>query len=136
VTERPGPSRTEVALAVPVRAGACLVARRAPDAHLGGLWEFPGGKIAPGESPIDAARRELAEETGLTAHTLEPLVVVVHDYADRSVRLHGFLARDPEGEVSVEGGREWAWVSGDELPTLEMPVANTAILRALRWRLR
>lgn len=136
MTERPGPPRIEVALAVPVRAGSCLVARRAPDAHLGGLWEFPGGKIAPGESPADAARRELAEETGLTAHTLEPLVVVVHDYTDRSVRLHSFLARDPEGEVSVEAGREWAWVSREELEAFEMPVANTAIVRALRWRLR
>ena len=134
MTDPSGPPRIEVALAIPVRSGAVLVARRAPEEHLGGLWEFPGGKIRSGEDPADAAQRELAEETGLAAGAIEPLVVVVHDYQDRSVRLHCFVIREPEGEVSIPG-REWAWVPGGEVGGLEMPAANAQVLRALRWRL-
>ena len=135
MTERPRPPWVEVALAIPVRASSCLVARRPPDTHLGGLWEFPGGKIRPGEDPADAARRELTEETGLSGGQLEPLVVSVHDYPDRSVRLHCFVIRDPKGEVSIPGNQEWAWVSGGRLAELDMPPANSAVLRALKRRL-
>ncbi len=134
MTERRRPPRVEVALAIAVRAGAVLVARRTPDEHLGGLWEFPGGKIRSGEDPSDAAQRELREETGLLGGRLEPLVVVVHDYPDRAVRLHAFVVRDPDGEISIDG-RTWEWASRDRLADLEMPAANAAILRALEWRL-
>ncbi|MDX1388670.1 MAG: (deoxy)nucleoside triphosphate pyrophosphohydrolase [Acidobacteriota bacterium] len=133
MTSAPGPPRVEVALAIPVRGDAVLVARRAPDQHLGGLWEFPGGKIRSGEDPSDAARRELREETGLDGGRIEPLVVVVHDYPDRSVRLHAFLIYDPDGAVSIDR-RAWTWASSDRLAALEMPPANAAVLRALHWR--
>lgn len=124
--------RVEVALALPLRRGRLLVARRAAGEHLEGLWEFPGGKLGPGEEPEAAARRELSEETGLVASRLDPLVVVSHDYADRAVRLHAFLARDPLGEVLLTEGREWAWKTLDEIERLEMPAANRLVLRALR----
>ncbi len=127
--------RTDVALAVAVRTGRVLVARRAPGSHLGGTWEFPGGKVEPGEEPIEAARRELREETGLTAGRPEPLVVFVHDYADRPLRLHAYLVREPEGEVAIDGDREWSWKTRPELEALEMPEANRRVLRALAWRL-
>lgn len=119
-----------------MRGGRFLVSRRAPGAHLGGLLEFPGGKIADREAPAEAALRELREETGLSGAQAEPLVVVVHDYPDRTVRLHAFLVREPAGEVEMEGASEWAWVERAELDTLEMPEANGPILRALAWRAR
>jgi 8-oxo-dGTP diphosphatase len=125
--------RVEVALALPLVDGRLLVARRAPGTHLAGSWEFPGGKIAEGEEPAAAARRELEEETGLVACELEPLVVVVHEYPDRTVRLHVFLVREPQGEVTTDA---WGWKTPDELRRLETPAANAEILRALRWRLR
>jgi 8-oxo-dGTP diphosphatase len=131
---RETPERVDVALAVPLRDGRYLVARRQAGKHLSGSWEFPGGRIEPAESPEVAAHRELAEETGLRDARLEPLVVVVHDYADRPLRFHVFLARDPQGEVRIDEDREWAWLSPQELQDLEMPPANRAILRALRWR--
>ncbi len=125
----------EIALAVAVRQGRALVARRSPDAHLGGLWEFPGGKIESGEEPAEAARRELREEAGLEGGSLEPLTLFVHSYPDRTVRLHAFLIREPAGEVRVDGDREWAWLAREELLAVPMPEANAAILRALGWRL-
>lgn len=124
----------EVALAVPLRGGCVLVARREPEVHLGGAWEFPGGKVETGESPEAAARRELAEETGLEATALEPLTVFVHAYDDRTVRIHAFLVRDPAGAVRVDRERPWDWVDAAELSRLEMPEANRAVLRALHWR--
>lgn len=129
------PGRVDVALAIPFRERAFLVTRREAGVHLAGYWEFPGGKIEAGEDPAAAARRELTEETGLIAASLEPLVVLVHDYADRALRLHVFLSRDPGGEVRAGAGRAWAWKTLDELQELQMPEANRQMLRALRWRL-
>ena len=129
------PPLVDVAVAVVVRADRVLVARRDPQAHLGGCWEFPGGKIRPDEPAAATALRELAEETGLRAGHAEPLVVFVHDYPDRACRFHCFVVRDAEGEVETDGARPWAWVTVDGLSELEMPPANVAIVRALRWRL-
>ena len=135
MTEAPAPERgIDVALAVPLRGERILVARRGSDAQLAGLWEFPGGKVDPGESPPEAARRELREETRLDGGAIEPLGLFVHEYPDRRVRLHAFIVREPEGTVETDGGREHAWHSLPELEELEMPEANAAILRALRWR--
>ena len=122
--------RVDIALAIPLREGKLLVARRPGGVHLEGCWEFPGGKIRPGEDPETAARRELEEETGLRAGELEPLVIVVHDYAEMPLRFHVFLAREARGEPR----REWAWKSYAELKQLDMPEANRQMLRALRWR--
>jgi len=125
----------DVALAVPILNGKLLVTRRAAGSHLEGTWEFPGGKVEAGEAPAAAAGRELQEETGLVARDLEPLLVLVHEYPERSVRLHVFLSREPAGEVRLDGPREWAWKSLAELSQLEMPAANVRILSALRWRM-
>ena len=127
--------RLNVALAIPVVEGRLLVARRPAGSHLEGTWEFPGGKVEPGEQPEAAARRELEEETGLLANGLEPLLVVLHEYPERSVRLHVFLAREPRGELRIEVSREWAWNSLAEVGRLPMPEANAQILSALRRRL-
>lgn len=112
-----------------------LAARRPAGTHLAGLWEFPGGKIEGGEEAEGCARRELAEETGLAAGSLEPLAVLFWDYPDRLLRIHVYLARDCRGPVTMRPLREWGWKSPAELETLEMPAANRPILRALRFRL-
>lgn len=126
--------RIEVALAIVLRGGRALVSPREEGSHLEGLWEFPGGKIEAGEDPVAAASRELLEETGLRAKTLEPLTVFIHTYPDRTVRLHVFLARDAEGDPASPGGRAWSFVALSDLEALPMPEANRAILRALSWR--
>lgn len=127
--------RVEVALAVALRSGKVLVARRREGSHMEGLWEFPGGKIESGESPGEAASRELLEETSLEGSAGEPLTVFVHSYPDRQLRMHAFLFRDPEGEVRIDDDRPWEWTAPDALASLPMPEANRSILKALAWRL-
>ncbi len=130
----PDVPRIPVALVAVVRDGRVLVARRPADAaHLPAAWEFPGGKIEPGETPEEAARRELLEETGLRASTLEPLTTAVFDYPDRLLRFHAFVATGLDGEPAVDGGREWGWRTLEDLRRIEMPPANVPIVRALRW---
>lgn len=134
MSDRPRPDPADIALAIAIDGDRLLVSRRPAGAHLEGLWEFPGGKVEAGEEPAAAARRELAEETGIEAGDLEPLCVFVHEYPDRSLRLHAFVARRP-GARAEPGGR-WAWKALDELQSLQTPEANMRILRALRRRVQ
>lgn len=133
--DRPAPDLVEIALAVVVRNGQVLVGRRAPGTHLAGLWEFPGGKIEPGEEAADAAVRELGEETGLAGGSAESLTVFHYAYPDRNLRLHAFLVSVTGGEPAAGGEGAWSWVGLSDLEALPMPEANRALLRALRWRL-
>jgi 8-oxo-dGTP diphosphatase len=126
-------ARLEIAVAVALRGAEVLLRPRAEDGSLTGAWEFPGGKIEPGEDPLAAARREMREETGLTGGRWEPLLVHEHDYPDRRVRLHAFLVRDPEGEAA--GAPSWSWVPLSGVRTLPLPDANGPILDALERRL-
>jgi 8-oxo-dGTP diphosphatase len=127
--------RLDVALALPVRGGRVLVTRRAEGLHLAGYWEFPGGKVEAGEEPAAAARRELEEETGLVARELVSLSIFVHEYTDRPIRFHVFIARDPEGQIRIDGAVEWAWKRLAELRGLRMPPANAQMIGALSWRI-
>lgn len=122
-----------IAIAVPLRAGGLLLRPRPERGSLAGTWEFPGGKVEPGEDLLDAARRELREESGLSGGRWESLVVHAHDYPDRRVRLHAFLVRDPEGTPA--GDPPWTWVPLARLGELRHPAANAPILRALGRRL-
>ena len=125
---RPPPVRrphVRAALAVVRWGDRWLVQRRAPTGLLGGLWEFPGGKIAVGERPVDAARRELREETGLEVGRLVARGVVRHGYSHFTVELHVFegtldRARAPRGPRR--------WVTPAELGRLPIPKATEKVL--------
>jgi len=122
--------RPHVVAAVVVleRGGRWLVQRRPSEGLLGGLWEFPGGKVEPGETPVAAARRELREETGIRAPRLEARGVVDHAYSHFTVTLHVFAGSLKERPT---GGRG-RWVTPGGLARLPRPKATEKVVDLLR----
>ncbi|MFV0278909.1 MAG: 8-oxo-dGTP diphosphatase MutT [Parahaliea sp.] len=112
--------------------GNILLTQRAEDAHQGGLWEFPGGKVEPGESVQQALARELHEELGIVPTASEPLIEVRHDYGDKSVLLDVHRVPVFSGVPHGLEGQPLAWVSMAELADYPLPAANRVIVEALR----
>ena len=120
---------TPIAIAVVEHAGRVLIGQRPAGVALAGLWEFPGGKVEPGETPAQAARRECREETGLDVEIGDAYPAVVHQYDYDRVQLHFFAARvlDPTAPPLPP----FRWVARAELADYEFPAANTALVRYL-----
>jgi len=108
-----------------------LAARRPEGGSMGGLWEFPGGKIEAGENPDTALRRELEEELGITVLEASEWRVHEHHYPDKSVRLHFFHIHMFRGEPQSKEGQLLAWVSPSEACNLPFLEADLEILREL-----
>jgi len=108
-----------------------LLLKRPDDVHCGSLWSFPGGKVEAGETPLDAAKRELAEETGLTGQNWRLLGEYQHDYPDRTLYFHlfGCDCLDPD---ALNSDVSYVWVSAERLGEYPMPDANQALLELAR----
>lgn len=107
-----------------------LVTRRQPGVHLAGLWEFPGGKIDPGESHAAALTRELREELGVEAEIGELLFETTHAYPDVTVALYFYrcrLAGDPQPLL----GQDMRWVARADLASLGFPAADAELIEML-----
>lgn len=109
-------------------AGCLLACRRPEGKHLGGKWEFPGGKVEPGESPSAALVRELEEELSVTVETGEALTPVVWDYGRGPIRLHPFVCRIVSGDLHPHEHSEIRWCSKEELQELDWAEADVPIL--------
>lgn len=111
--------------------GRILITRRADHVHQGGLWEFPGGKLEPGETTAQALARELFEELGIGVLASEPLIRVLHHYGDRSVLLDVHRVTAYAGAVEGRQGQPWRWVAPQELGDYAFPAADRPIITAL-----
>ncbi|MBK1672562.1 DNA mismatch repair protein MutT [Ectothiorhodospira shaposhnikovii] len=125
-----GPLRVAVA-AIANDRGEYLIARRPEHVHQGGLWEFPGGKIEPGETLEAALHRELREELDITPLDYRPLITLSYQYPDRRVCLEVMRVDRFEGEPRGMEGQPLRWMPSGLLHTLEFPAANRAIIQAL-----
>lgn len=124
------PDPVEVVAAVIERDGRYLITRRLEGTHLAGLWEFPGGKLLPGEKPEDALRRELKEELGVEAAVGEVMKTVDWTYPEKSVRLL-FFRCGLEGEPIPLEGQEMRWVKASELSGYRFPDADATLISRL-----
>ena len=125
------PRRIEVSAGLVFHDGRLLIAQRKPDAHLGGLWEFPGGKREPGETFEACLVRELREELEITVEVGELIEEISHDYPDKLVLLRFFRCRLVSGEPKAIGCHALAWVTRDNFRSYPFPAADAALLDKL-----
>ncbi len=108
-----------------------LIAQRPAGTHLAGGWEFPGGKLEPGEERSAGLARELHEELGITMATPRPLIRVRHAYPSREIFLDVWIVRRYRGEPRGLDGQALRWCTREELATVELLPADGPIVRAL-----
>jgi 8-oxo-dGTP diphosphatase len=124
----------DVVCAIIEREGQFLIARRSEGRHLALKWEFPGGKVEPGEDEIGALRRELHEELQVEVEIIERLTPVEHSYPDRSLRLIAWRCRIVEGEPKAGEHEELRWIGIDEAHEFDFPEADIPILAEYRQK--
>ena len=125
-----GASLIDVVAAVIYRGETVLLCQRHDGRHLPLAWEFPGGKIDPGESPRAALRRELAEELAVGSAIGRQIADVEHHYPEKSVRIRFFLATIDAAPRAVVH-REVRWIALDELAAYPVPAANQSVVRMI-----
>jgi mutator protein MutT len=129
----------QVAAAVIFRESKLLITQRPAQAHLGNLWEFPGGKVEPGEAFETCLQRELREELGIEIAVGELLESLTHSYPDKTVHLQFYRCLWTDNELRALGCQAFRWVSLEELGSFEFPAADARLLALLRaqpefWR--
>ncbi len=112
-------------------AGEILIAKRPDHVHMGGYWEFPGGKVEAGEALLQALQREILEELSLTVLSAEPLLKIPFQYPDKHVLLDVWRVTDFSGNAQGCEGQQILWVKRNALSTFSFPPANRHILTAL-----
>lgn len=110
--------------------GKTLIAQRPQHLHKGGYWEFPGGKVEPGESVEQALHRELREELAIDITKAQPLITIPYSYPEHNVLLDVWQVTEFEGEARGCEGQPLVWASSDQLDQYRFPEANYPIIRA------
>ena len=120
------------AAAILDESGRVLISQRAEDSHQGGLWEFPGGKLAAGETAAGALSRELEEELGIQPLASEPLIRIRHDYEDRHVVLDFYRVTAYRGKPRGLEGQPLQWLSPAAMQPEHFPAADRPVITALK----
>lgn len=108
-----------------------FITRRAADTHMGGLWEFPGGKMELSETPEQALYRELDEEVGIQVQRAQLLQVLEHHFTDRVVTLNFYLVEEWVGKPYGREGQVGRWVKQHQLRADDFPEANAGVIQML-----
>lgn len=122
----------DVAAALVFREGKLLITQRHEDAHLGGLWEFPGGKREPNETFPACLIRELREELGIAVEVGELVESLTHAYPEKTVHLKFYRCRWKQHEPQPLGCPAFRWVTAAELKDYDFPAADARLLEMLR----
>jgi mutator protein MutT len=126
-------SRTiEVSAALIFCEGRLLITQRHAYSHLGGLWEFPGGKREPGETFEQCLIREIREELGIEISVGELFEEIVHDYSEKSVHLKFFICELLAGEPQPLDCAAIKWIEKSELTAHKFPAADARLLEQLK----
>lgn len=118
-----------VTCAIIEKEGKVLATRRAKGSHLAGLWEFPGGKIEPGETAEDCIIREIKEELNVQIETSQNLDPVEHHYEEKSIRLIPFICNIVSGQIMLKDHSEFRWLSRNDLQSLDWAEADFKIVK-------
>lgn len=125
----------DVCAAVVFQRQRFLLATRPAGTHLAGHWEFPGGKVHPGETLEACIVRELHEELGVRAESAGRVLLVEHEYPGKRIRLHFMACRLPDGEApQPREGQRAAWFSRGELAALDLAPADRRFVEWLQSR--
>jgi 8-oxo-dGTP diphosphatase len=123
-----------VAAAIFDASGRLLIAERPTGKHMAGRWEFPGGKVAAGESESDALARELGEELGIECVAARPMMRLRHRYPDREVELSMWVVEHYRGEPRGLDGQRLKWVERERLAGEDILEADRPFVAALvQW---
>lgn len=125
-------SLIDVSAALIFRDGQLLITQRHADVHLGGLWEFPGGKREPDETFEACLIREIREELGVEITVGELFEEIVHAYPEKTVHLKFFICGIASGEPAAIGCAAFRWVSREELIQFQFPAADVQLLVKLK----
>jgi mutator protein MutT len=125
-------SVVEVAAGLVFREGKLLITQRYPQAHLGGLWEFPGGKRHPDETFEECLRRELREELGIEVSVGPLIEAITHVYPEKTVHLRFFHCEWVAHEPKPLGCPAFEWITLAQLHNYEFPAADARLLEKLR----
>jgi 8-oxo-dGTP diphosphatase len=112
--------------------GRVLLAQRPPGKHLAGGWEFPGGKLEPGEQRFEALARELQEELGIEVHSGEPLICYDHQYVDRLITLDLWLVTKYSGVPYSREDQVLQWVAVSDLEAVGLLDADKPMIPSLQ----
>ena len=123
--------KVRVVAAVIERDGQYLITQRMPRAVMPLLWEFPGGKVEPGETDAVALARELAEEMAIAVHVGDELLSVVKEYEHYVIDFHVYLCQLLSDEILKIGVHDYRWVTSDELDQFPFPAADQETVEAL-----
>ncbi len=120
-----------VAAAIIEDEGRFLIAKRKEDAHLAGLWEFPGGKCEPGETLVSCLGRELREELGIEVTQPKFFMIQRFQYPKKNIELHFFSCSISHGMPTSLGCQEFRWVEPKDFGAYEFPPADVPVLEKL-----